>query len=167
MTIETERLILKPISPEYIDDIFSNFTEEVTVHMFPQPTGKKEDTKAFVRKSMKENYEGTNMQMVVLKKDTGEFLGNAGLHDITKRDPELGIWIKRSAHGNKYGFEAIEALVKWARKNLIYDYIKYPVVKENIASRKIPEALGAKVAREFIGKNARGEPMDEVEYHIV
>ena len=99
-------------------------------------------------------------------KKTGEFLGCIGLHHIDQNDPEVGIWIKKSAHGSKYGLEAIKALKEWADNYLEYEYIRYPVVGDNIASRKIPEVLGGKVAREFIGKNVKGEAMDKVEYRI-
>lgn len=42
---------------------------------------------------------GNDLQMVILKKQLNEFIGCAGLHQIGAKDPELGIWIKKSAHG--------------------------------------------------------------------
>lgn len=104
------------------------------------------------------------MQLVIMDKASGEFLGCVGLHHIDKKDPEFGIWLKKEAHGNKYGVEAIAALKEWADDNLDYDYIRYPVVKENIASRKIAETVGGEPKREFMAKNANGDVMDEVEY---
>ncbi|MFH1607788.1 MAG: GNAT family N-acetyltransferase [archaeon] len=164
--IRTEHLILEPISMKFKEDIFSEFTKEITTYMYPQPPKDIKETEKFILDSIRENHERKNMQMVILKKGSGEFLGCTGLHKVNTRNPELGIWIKKSAHGNKYGLETISALKKWADKELNYDYLYYPVAKENIASRKIPEILGGKLIKEFVGKNIKGKKMEEVEYRI-
>ncbi len=164
--IATKRLLLKPISLKYKKDIFKEFTDEVTVFMEPRSAKDISETEEFIRTSVKGLKEGSNLQLVVLENKSGEFLGCTGLHHIDRKDPELGIWIKRSAHGNKYGKEAITAIVKWAEKNLDYDYILYPVDKENIASKKIPESLGGQIAKEYDKKNMNGEILHAVEYRI-
>ncbi|MFA5871368.1 MAG: GNAT family N-acetyltransferase [Parcubacteria group bacterium] len=164
--LKTGRLLLEPISLEYAEIIFREFTDEIAIHMFPQSPAEIAETQDFINKSLKEMKSGSNLQFVVLLGDSKEFLGCAGLHDLNKKNPELGIWLKKSAHGNKYGQEAIAAIKKWADENLDYDYLKYPVVVDNIASRKIPERLGGVVIQEFEGKNAKGKPMREVEYRI-
>ncbi|MDZ4875470.1 MAG: hypothetical protein CLLPBCKN_004866 [Chroococcidiopsis cubana SAG 39.79] len=64
------------------------------------------------------------------------------------KTPEFGIWLK-TAHGRKYGLEAIRGIKNWAEQNLDYEYFLYPVNRANIASRKIPETLGGKVVREY------------------
>jgi [ribosomal protein S5]-alanine N-acetyltransferase len=35
ITIETERLLLVPTTQEYVHEIFTEFTDEVTKYMFP------------------------------------------------------------------------------------------------------------------------------------
>jgi RimJ/RimL family protein N-acetyltransferase len=109
---------------------------------------------------------GNDLQMVILKKQLNEFIGCAGVHQIGAKDPELGIWIKKSAHGNKYGLETITALIAWARKNIDFNYLRYPVDKRNRASRRIPEQNGGIIKREFKGINQKGFELDEVEYWI-
>jgi hypothetical protein len=37
ITIETKRLLLKPISYNYVDEIFKEFTSEITKYMYPKP----------------------------------------------------------------------------------------------------------------------------------
>lgn len=164
--IETTRLLLVPISMNYRDNIFAEFTDKIATYMFPQPTGRIEDTEEFIMNSIKEMQAGQNLQLVVLDKINNEFLGCAGMHHIDRSIPEMGIWIKQSAHGNKYGQEAIKAIKNWADLNLSYQYIKYPVAVKNVASRKIAERLGGKLVREFVGENCLGVKMNEVEYHI-
>jgi [ribosomal protein S5]-alanine N-acetyltransferase len=164
--IETERLILKPESLKYANMIFPEFTDEITKYMWPATPKQVEDTEKYITQEIERMKNGTNLSMLIFNKETDEFLGGGGIHHMELKTPELGIWIKKSAHGNKYGREAVVGLKNWADKNLDYDYLLYPVVKENIASRKIPESLGGKVAREIIQKNENGEDMDEVEYWI-
>ncbi len=164
--IETERLILKPVSLEYKDMIFSEFTDEVTKFMFPSTPKQIEDTEKFINDSREKIKKGEDFGVSIFNKETNEFLGNGGIHHLDTKTPELGIWIKKSAHGNKYGREAIAGIKEWTDKNIEYEYLLYPVAKENIASRKIPESLGGKVMRELIAKKQNGEDMEEVEYWI-
>lgn len=166
ITLETERLLLVSIAPAHREDIFREFTKEITVYMFPQPTGDIADINAFIEESLAEMKAGSNLQLVALDKQTKEFLGCMGLHHIDTKTPEMGIWLKKSAHGNKYGQEAMAAIKRWADAELEYDYILYPAGIYNIASRKVAESLGGKLIRQFTGKNQLGEPMEEVEYRI-
>lgn len=163
--IESERLVLVPITLDYADDIFRYFTDEVTKYMGPKPSSSIDETKAFISSSITTMTSGTNIQMVILLKDSNEFIGCAGLHDINNI-PELGIWIKMSAHGNGYGKEAIHAFYDWACRNIEFDYITYPVDKRNDASRKIPESLGGVVKKEYKHVNQSLFELDEVEYHV-
>ena len=110
--IETQRLLLKPISLDYKDDIFQEFTPEITIYLFSKAPDRIEETIEFIEGAIKKNNEGKAFQAVILDKSTGEFLGCAGLHRIDTQTPELGIWIKKSAHGNAFGEETIFALKK-------------------------------------------------------
>lgn len=166
MTIETANLLLESITLDYQEEIFTEFTPEITFFMFPKSPDTIEDTVEFIEKSIKENTEGRNLQLVVLNKEAGEYLGNAGIHNIDTRTPELGIWIKKSAHGNAYGKEAMVALKEWADKNLEYEHILYPVDEENFASRRIPEFLGGMIFREYDEENMSGRMQHILEYRI-
>lgn len=165
-TITTDHLLIRSTSLEDKDDIFREFTAEITTHMFPKPAETIDETVEFITTSMKENREGSNFQVTVVKKGTNEFLGCGGLHNIETRTPEFGIWIKKSAHGFGYGREAIVALKQWADENLDYDYLLYPVVENNVPSRKIPESLGGVVAREYDEVNMSGKNQHLLEYRI-
>jgi len=164
--IETKNLRLKGITSAYKNDIFREFTSAITTHMFPKPAEKIEETVEFIETSIKENKEGSNFQIVIINKESEDFLGCGGIHHIDRKTPELGIWIKKSAHGHGYGKEAIIALKEWANKHLDYEYLLYPVVDENYPSRRIPEFFGAKVAREYDEKNMNGKNQHILEYRI-
>ncbi|MBP9732101.1 MAG: GNAT family N-acetyltransferase [Candidatus Magasanikbacteria bacterium] len=166
ITIETERLRLEPVSYQYREESFREFTPEITKFMFPKSPEKIEEVDEYLKSAQEKLRMGESFDMVILKKDTGEFLGRGGIHDINTKTPELGIWIKKSAHGHGYGLEAVAAFKEWVDANLDYEYLTYPVDKRNIASRKIPESLGGVVKREFTQTGMGGQELDEVEYHI-
>ena len=151
---------------KYRNVIFEEFTEDITTYMHSRSPKNIKETEDFINESLKGLKKGNNLQLVILEKDSEEFLGCAGLNHIDRKIPETGIWLKKSAHGNEYGKEAIFAIKEWADNNLRYTYIKYPVAEKNIPSRKIPEALGAKVEREYDETNLSNNKYHCLEYWI-
>ncbi len=117
--------------------------------MRPAPAKDIRETEDFIRKSLEGLKNGTNLQLVILDKDTREFTGCAGLHNLDTQTPEMGIWLKKSAHGKGYGKESMTAVKKWADTHLKYDFLIYPVADKNIPSRKIPESLGGVIEKEY------------------
>ena len=166
ITIYTERLSLVPLSETYAQTICEEFTEEITTYMFPRSPKKIEETLAYIHTMIPKIAKGEELAVVILSKDTGEFLGGGGAHNLTTPTPELGIWIKKSAHGNNFGKEAVQALKQWIDENIPYTYIIYPVDRRNIPSRKIAESLGGIIEKEYQTKNMAGDTLDEIEYRI-
>ncbi len=111
LVLETRKLKIVPIDLDFKWVIFNNFTEEITKYMYPQPTGKIEDTIKFISSSMVGLENGTNLQMVIISKRRDEFLGCVGLHNLLSKKPEIGIWIKKEAHGCGYGLEAVSRII--------------------------------------------------------
>jgi RimJ/RimL family protein N-acetyltransferase len=166
ITIKSERLLLEPMSEKYREDVFREFTEDVTQLMFAAPPDTIDTIDERIRINREELKKGTDLNVVVLNNITKEFLGRCALHETHTSRPELGIWIKKSAHGYGYGREAITALKSWADQHLDAEYYVYPVDKTNIASRKIAESLGGVIENEYKKISMSGRVLDEVEYHI-
>ena len=166
LTLETDRLKLMPPDLKYTEDIFNEFNEQITTYTDYPPNESLEATRDVILKFQKARADGEELFFVITDRETGEFLGCCGFHDMKEEQPELGIWIKVEAQGNKYGREALEAVKKWADENHEYDYIKYPVVEENWGSRKIAEYLGGSVQDTYEKKMRTGRTYTLVEYHI-
>lgn len=172
--IETDRLLLVPTTQEYAQDIFNEFTEEITRLMFPKPAKHIEETQAWINSCLSKRIAQEELQMTILDKSTKEFLGNVWLHDIKTPTPELWIWVKKSVHGKKIWREAVAGLENRAQKHLEFTYIIYPVSQENIGSRKIAESLGGIVEKDEQGNEkvetvCTSDPnrdLQEVVYHI-
>ena len=164
--ISTERLILKAISVEYAEEIFHEFNANITTYMHPRPANELAETEAFIEMSLEKMQRGEDIQTVILDKTNGHFFGCAGLHKSCTDTPELGIWLKKSAHGKAYGMEAIYALKNWADQNLSYKHLLYPVDQDNYASRRIPESLNAEAARKYQAENMSGRMLNIIEFWI-
>jgi ribosomal-protein-alanine N-acetyltransferase len=168
ISIEGERIRLVPISHQYADIIFAEFTDEITRYMVPATPADIGEVESFINAGLDNMANKVDIILVILKKETEEFLGVCGLHGrSTPMQPELGIWLKKSAHGNHYGQEAIRFLVQWSKKYIVMDYMIYPCDKDNIASRKIAEHLHGSIFREGQIKTRSGSVLNEVVYKIL
>ena len=152
LTIETERLLLVPISIQYAQEIFKEFTPEITTYMFPKSPKHITETEKSIQESIDKNTNWKNYQIAILDKITQEFLGCWGLHFKNPEAPELGIRIKKWAFGKKIGREAVAGLADRAQNNLEFKYLYYPVDKDNIPSRKIAESLWWIIERDADGE---------------
>ncbi|MBD2445573.1 GNAT family N-acetyltransferase [Nostoc sp. FACHB-152] len=164
--LASRRLIMQVIALEYADDVFREFTSEITTFMYPKPAESFAETQEIINNMIQQRQNKTDLVLVILKKDNLEFLGICEAGAINTNTPELGIWLKKSAHGFGFGKEAMYALKNWVDTNLEYNYLSYPVDKRNIPSCKIAESLGGKVFKEFQQINSSGNLLDEVQYRI-
>lgn len=167
LSIDGDRVSLRSIDESYAPSIFEEFSEDITHFMLPKPAEKIEETLSFVSESVARMKEGWDLVFVILKKENEKFLGCCGFHGRgNPRTPELGIWLRKAAHGRKYGREAIRIVSHWALENLDFDYLIYPVDRENIPSRKIPESMGGIVYEKRKVKTMRGGFLDEVVFKL-
>jgi RimJ/RimL family protein N-acetyltransferase len=150
---------LKPIARE--------FTEQITEFMFPPPARSVVDVAPFIADSIEGLSNNTNLQLVAVDVDNpDQFVGCVGLHKPQSTTPELGIWIAKQFHKQGLGLEAIEALCLWAAEEIDCEYLKYPVDRANVPSRKIPESLGGEIEDEYDLISPDGRTLNIVEYRI-
>ncbi len=164
--INTDRLTLKPIDRIFADEIFQEFTDEITKFMGPKPIETLDGVFEYIAICLEKLEKNEELPFVIIEKKTKKFIGCTSIHEIDTNTPEIGIWIKKSAHGNRYGLEAVTELISWAKENLVFEYLRYPVDKRNTASRKIPEKNGGVLKEGMKYKNQKGFELDEVEYWI-
>jgi RimJ/RimL family protein N-acetyltransferase len=98
---------------------------------------------------------------VIRRRDSQECLGMTAVEACDTESPELGLWMKESAHGQGFGREVVAAVAEWAHKTLGKKSFIYPVAVQNIASRRIAEGLHG----EIIG-NRTSPKYDSVIYKI-
>lgn len=164
--IETARLAMRPVDAAGASEVFAEFTPEITRHMYPQPAQHIGETLVYIEATRVKMAAGEELGVFIRHKLSGEFLGCAGMHNLASGTPEAGIWIKQAAQRQGFGFEAVEALVRWVAAAYAPRHVLYPVMVENWRSRRIPERLGGTVTRTFRKANAHGVIRDLVEYVI-
>jgi RimJ/RimL family protein N-acetyltransferase len=165
--IEGPRILLKPVEPEHAQEIFAEFTPEITTYMLPRSPSHISETQQFTAEAGQQRAAGTDLQFVVRDKHTNEFLGVCGLHSRrNQRRPEFGIWLKKAAHKKALGLEAINVLKAWSEQTLSIEGFVYPVDRRNQPSRRIAETLGGKVVSECKVRTMSGGELDELVYLI-
>lgn len=165
--ITGERVLLVPVSDVYSEDIFKEFTDEITRWMVPATPTHINQIHEFIRLSQNNMDKNHDLTLAILDKSTREFLGMCGLHGKdSPSEPILGVWLKKDAHGKRLGQETIRHLTDWARQHLIYHFMVYPCDKDNIPSRKIAESLNGFIFREGKIKSMSGKMLNEVAYKI-
>ena len=87
---------------------------------------------------VKDMERGNMLELVILTQD-GEFVGSMEAFGITEKTPELGLWLKSSAQGKGYGYEALRGLVDYLNATGKYQYYVYEVDVRNAASIHLVE----------------------------
>jgi RimJ/RimL family protein N-acetyltransferase/lysophospholipase L1-like esterase len=166
MKLSTKRLLLRPILLEDVDHVFLHFTDDLTQLMYPKAPNSRDETVAFVSTSIK-NYENqTEIVFSVLNNESMEFLGLIGAHDIHTTTPEIGLWLKKEAHGHKYGLEGVLEIIEYLKTTHTYEYIIYNCDIRNHASRFIAESLSGIPRKTYNQFNMNGKELHYVQYHI-
>jgi RimJ/RimL family protein N-acetyltransferase len=146
LKIKTERLILKPISYDFTEEIDMELTLNITRYMKLNSCEEIENSYQVIKKSLEEIEKGNVLQMVIINKDSKEYLGLIGLYEINTLDSFLEIWTKKESRKKGYGIEAVNGLLEWADKKLKFNNIYYSLRKKNIIKRKEPDNnIGYKV----------------------
>ena len=159
MVIQSARLRLSQFQMMDAPDVFACITPAIAKFMPWEPPSWSE----YVARCEKrvQAPEPNNYSFVIRRLDNGECLGMASFEDANSVSPELGLWLKESAHGNSFGREVVAALVKWGHVTLGKESFIYPVAVQNAASRRIAEYLHG----EIIG-NRTNPKYDSVVYKI-
>lgn len=84
------------------------------------------------------------LPIFIFDKETNRFIGATGYHHYDWDVPsiETGYWIRSSCAGKGFMTEAINALTRYAFKQLGMRRITITCDVDNIRSKKIPESLG-------------------------
>ncbi|MEG1613492.1 MAG: GNAT family N-acetyltransferase [Clostridia bacterium] len=147
-TVKTERLSLVPIDESFAQEIFNNFTSEITTYMAVRANDSIDETKIFIEMCVDQRENDISYTYAITSTIGNEFLGCCGINKLQDEIPELGIWLKSSAQGHHYGQEAIGGLILVATE-IGLDSLQYFVDKRNTSSKKIAIFYGGKLKGTF------------------
>ncbi len=114
--LETERLILRRLTPDDADAIFAVIGDRVAMRYYPR-TFTREDAVEWIERNLR-RYEndGYGLLAIVLKSN-GEVIGDCGLSwQLADEEPvlELGYHLRRDHWGHGYATEAARACMEYA-----------------------------------------------------
>ena len=87
----SDRLKLVPISMAYAHDICKHFTAEITRFMWPSAPKSLDEIKQHVEIRRNQMINGEDISLMILLRESGEFIGYTTLDEIQSKTPELGI----------------------------------------------------------------------------
>lgn len=129
-TITTERLTIQPFSNIFLKTYYKEFTDKITQYQYPDSFPSIASADKILSKFVHDMTQGEMLELVILTHD-GEFIGSLEAFAITEKTPELGLWLKSSAHGKGYGYEALNELVDYLNSTGKYQYYIYEVDVRN------------------------------------
>lgn len=144
INFESPRLVIAEFEMKDAEDLFSCISTAITTFMPWEPPHSVDDLKAR-RQEMAKSANSGEFWFVIRIKATTECLGATSINDADSPTPEVGVWLKRTAHGSGYGSEVIRILCEWATERFNPQGFTYPVAVENLSSRRIAERLGGVV----------------------
>lgn len=148
-TLETERLILREFRSEDLDAHAATLgDEEVMRHIGGKPVNREDSWRRLMSGAGMWSLIGMGPWAVEQKSD-GRMVGHCGFFQFNREiepsilgEPEMGWIFDRSVHGQGIAFEACQAALEWAEREIGAQ--SYPAIidLENSASMKLAERLG-------------------------
>ena len=132
----TERLTICKFSFDFLEDYYRELTDEVTKYQFPDSFKSPDAAREVMSGFMEDMEDGRMLELVMLAPD-GEFIGSMEAFGTDGETPEVGLWIKSSAHHMGYGYEALRGLIDYLNARKKYRYYIYEVDVRNLPSVRL------------------------------
>ena len=144
-TLETERLILRPMLVSDADDMYDYASrEEVTRYLLWSPHTSKKNTQDFLRYIRTSYGLGDFYDWAVVEKESGRMIGTCGFtrFDFPHNVCEIGYVLNPDFHGKGYATEAARRVIDFAFSRLEVHRVEAKFMKGNNASLRVMEKLG-------------------------
>ena len=149
--LETERMVLRELVPEDVDDLMLIFSDPEAMRYYPSTKSREEAARwiRWVTGSYEQN--GFGLWACVLK-ETGEFCGQCGLmpQEVEgRREVEVGYLFVREFWGRGLATEAARASRDWGFEQLGRRRFVSLINPQNTPSRRVAERIGMGLEKEI------------------
>lgn len=150
IVLETKRLVLKTIEPSDLDNLFALRSDPEVMQYISEGGGvqTKEQVQDFITSSINSGYYqkyGLDF-FTVFEKETGDFVGQAGLFHVgfntNQPDIELAYRLHYKYWNRGYATELAKALIDYGFNQLALTRIIAAFRPENVRSRRVMEKAG-------------------------
>lgn len=159
ITLETERLLLKELTPELYDYIFSHWDDEAIMdYLGNTDRADFELEKEKYRKGLI-TYHLSFKNFLMVEKSTGTIVGRIGYHTwkAVHSRAEIGYALHREEHkGKGYMTEAMKAILQYGFEHMNLNRVEAFASPENIPSIRLIEKYGFTkegLLRQHYGRN--------------
>ena len=156
--LETERLIIRPISMGDLDGLFEMDSQpEVHIYLKNEPIKTIDQTKKIIEDLVIQYEKLGHGRLAVIEKESGNFIGWTGFKYIEEKDKinnkidflDFGYRYKKEVWGKGYATEAAKACIDFYNQNMKEIKLNALTHIDNIASRKVLEKVGFQVTETF------------------
>jgi RimJ/RimL family protein N-acetyltransferase len=171
--IETERLILRLHVPDDINALYEiRRRPDVNTYLYSEGMTRDEVQAKLderITKYSKLTEPGDGLLLAVIRKDTGEFIGDVSLQWATDHEMvEIGYVLHPEHHGLGFATEAARELLRIAFEHLKVHRVIGRLEARNTASARVLEKLGMRKEAHFRENEfVKGEWNDEFVYAIL
>lgn len=152
--IETQRLMLRELSPEDFDALYAVLADSDIMQHYPYTFDAGRVQRWIAWNMERYQKDGFGLWAVVLK-ESGEMIGDCGLtmQNINGSiQPEIGYHIAKAHQRQGYAKEAARACRDWAFENTPFNRVYSYMKKANIPSSATARANGMRLVEEFTDK---------------
>jgi len=152
VVLETERLILRHLTPDDVDAVFAVIGDPETMKFYPQRFTRDDAVCWVTRNQERYRVDGFGLFAVVLKA-SGEIIGYCGVVRQNVEGEamlEVGYQFRRDHWGHGYASEAARACMTHAFRNLKAEKVISLILPDNLPSRRVAERNGMTIERRVI-----------------
>lgn len=151
VTLETERLILRPFVVEDAEAMFSNWASdpEVTKYVTWNPHDSVETTRILLSSWVRQYEKPERLNFAIVLKENNELIGGidiVGYLDGPKGTPVIGYVISKKYWGRGITTEACKRVLEYLF-SLGYQQVRIDAEVENIASNRVIQKCGGEFLR--------------------
>ncbi len=142
--IETDRLILRSINSNDVDDLFEVLSDPaVAEYDYFYPVETKEKVSVFIERYKREIASNEEITWGIALKENQKLIGTCclGSFDTGAKRAEVGYALSKAQWGKGFATEAVKGIVAYGFNNIKLNRIEATITPDNIASIRVLEKL--------------------------
>ncbi len=160
IVLETERLYLRELCEDDVDDLCRYLSDKETMGHYPEPYSI-ETVMEFIQKNVQRYSElGCGLWAIILKSED-KLIGDCGItiQDIDgKKEYEIGYHLNKNYWGYGYATEAAKAVKSYGFNELGLTKICSYMAEDHTASRAVAKRNEMKIEKKFLNPRNRNFP---------
>lgn len=148
LTLETERLLLRPFRPDDAEAMFSGWAsdDEVTKYLTWPTHGNVEQTKAIIARWVSEYEKPERLNFAIVLRDEDKLIGGIDVVGYVEGVPVIGYNLSRAYWGRGYMTEACRRVLDYLFSQG-HAAVKIDAMVENIGSNRVIQKCGGELVK--------------------